>query len=72
MKLTPNAFEALYQRCDPESRKDFFKGLAAYIPPVAATCHVSVPVSRIEQALIGYSGIQVKLVAVERGEWEVA
>lgn len=72
MKLTSNAFEALYQRCDPDSRKDFFRALAGHSPPASAVCHIDVPVSKIERLLIGYSSTQVKMMAVADGEWEVA
>lgn len=72
MKLTPTAFEAIYQKCDPGSRKTFFKGLRMYTPPALAVCHIEVPASRIEQMITGYSNLQVKMVAVSEGAWDVA
>lgn len=73
MKITSNAFEFLYQRCDPDSRRAFFKMLAEFPPPaLAAVCHVSVPVLRVEQLMSGYSHTQAKMITASDGAWDVA
>jgi hypothetical protein len=71
MKLTSSAFEILCQRCDPESRKPFFKHLAAYTPPFTAAGYIEVPAPKIERLLTGYTNTQVRLIAVADGAWDV-
>lgn len=71
MKLTPNAFEVLYQRCDPEERKVFFRSLAEINPAFSAQGHIAVPMPKVERLLTGYTNAQVKVIGVKDGAWDV-
>jgi CelD/BcsL family acetyltransferase involved in cellulose biosynthesis len=69
MKLTPNAFEAIYQACEPVERKSFFKRLKA-VEQVGAVVFVEPPAPKLEVLLTGQPLSRVKLMAVADGFWD--
>jgi hypothetical protein len=70
MKLTLEAFEAIYQACDPTERRAFFTEVKA-AHPSGAVVTVNAPAHTLKMLLTGEKLSQVKLMAIKDGAWDV-
>jgi hypothetical protein len=69
MKLTLEAFEAIYQACDPTERRAFFGEVKA-AHPSGAVVTVNAPAPTLQMLLTGEKLSQVRLMAVADGAWD--
>jgi hypothetical protein len=70
MKLTLEAFEAIYDACDPTERRAFFTEVKE-AHPSGAVVTVRAPAPTLKMLLTGEKLSHVKLVAVADGAWDV-
>jgi hypothetical protein len=70
MKLTNAAFEAIYQACEPEERRKYFREVQM-AQPTGAVVFAEPPAPKLERMMTGEWRNRVKLVAVADDYWSV-